>query len=258
MKPTIHVSDQGQVATGKKSRIFIVDDHAMFRESLRQLIEREPDLVVCGDVARAEEALTAIPGAAPDLVIVDISLAGASGLDLIKSLREKHGDHLPVLVVSMHAESLYAERALRAGALGYVTKQEPGKTVKAAIRKVLAGEIHLSDSMRTIMLAKCMHGEKMSNVASPIQALSDRELEVFRMLGQGKGIRQIAEEFHLSIPTINSFRTRIKEKLLLRNSTEVALRAIQWVNNGASGESVAPIPAPRPREYAPTSRALQL
>jgi DNA-binding NarL/FixJ family response regulator len=205
----------------------------MFREGLRQLIEREPDLAVCGDAASADEALPAIAALKPDLVIVDISLSGTSGLDLTKSLREQYED-LPVLVVSMHEESLYAERALRAGAMGYVMKQEPGKTVKSAIRKVLAGNIHLSEAMATTFFAKYMRGGHTTTPPSPIEGLSDRELEVFRLLGQGKGIRQIAEELQLSIPTINTFRNRIKEKLNLKTSTEVMLNAIQWVQDSST------------------------
>jgi DNA-binding NarL/FixJ family response regulator len=154
---------------------------------------------------------------------------------LIKNIRENH-EELPVLVVSMHEESLYAERALRAGAMGYVMKQEPAKTVKAAIRKVLGGNMHLSEKMATSMLARFMHGDQAGQPASPIETLSDRELEVFRMLGQGKGIRQIAEELELSIATINSFRTRIKEKMNLKTSTEVMLHAIQWVREGTTGQ----------------------
>jgi DNA-binding NarL/FixJ family response regulator len=222
-------------ATPGKSRIFIVDDHTMFREGLRQLIDREPEFTVCGDAADAPEAMRNISELKPDLVIVDISLAGTSGIDLIKNIRENH-EELPVLVVSMHEESLYAERALRAGAMGYVMKQEPAKTVKAAIRKVLGGNMHLSEKMATSMLARFMHGDQAGQPASPIETLSDRELEVFRMLGQGKGIRQIAEELELSIATINSFRTRIKEKMNLKTSTEVMLHAIQWVREGTTGQ----------------------
>ena len=217
-----------------QSRIFIVDDHAMFREGLCQLIDREPDFAVCGDAADAAEAMRDIGELKPDLVIVDISLAGTSGIDLIKAIKEQHED-LPVLVVSMHEETLYAERALRAGAMGYVMKQEPAKTVKVAIRKVLGGNMHLSEKMASSMLARFMHGDQGGQPASPIETLSDRELEVFRMLGQGKGIRQIAEDLSLSIATINSFRTRIKEKLNLKTSTEVMLHAIQWVREGTTG-----------------------
>ncbi|MDB6111383.1 MAG: two component transcriptional regulator, LuxR family [Pedosphaera sp.] len=218
-----------------KSRIFLVDDHTMFREGLRQLIDREPDFTVCGDAADAAEALRTIREAKPDLVIADLSLAGASGIDLIKAIKEQHED-LPVLVVSMHDELLYAERALRAGAMGYVMKQEPAKTVKAAIRKVLGGNMHLSEKMATSMLSKFMSGGQADQPASPIETLSGRELEVFRMLGQGKAIRQIAEVLDLGIPTINSFRSRIKEKLNLKTSTEVMLHAIQWVREETTKE----------------------
>jgi len=211
--------------SGKK-QIFIVDDHAMFREGLRQLIDREADLAVCGDAADATEALEKINQSEPDLVVVDISLSGKSGIDLIKSIKEKHED-LPVLVVSMHEESLYAERALRAGAMGYVMKQEPAKVVKSAIRKLLAGDMHLSERMASGVISKFIRGND-ELPPSPLEKLSDRELEVFRMLGQGKGVRQIAEELGLTIPTINSFRNRIKEKLQLNSSTEVMLHAIHW------------------------------
>src|SRR5271170_5775453 len=209
-----------------KSRIFLVDDHAMFREGLRQLIDREPDLTVCGDAAEAETALQEIRKQKPDLVVVDITLGGTSGIDLIKAIKSENED-FPVLVVSMHDESLYAERALRAGAMGYVMKQEPAKTVKTAIRKVLGGDMHLSEKMASLVITMFMHG---SNDAppSPLEKLSDRELEVFQMLGMGKGVRQIAEEMNVTIPTVNSFRNRIKEKLQLNSSTEVMLHAIHW------------------------------
>ncbi|HVM50813.1 MAG TPA: response regulator transcription factor [Candidatus Acidoferrum sp.] len=210
-----------------RSRIFLVDDHAMFRDGLRQLIDREPDLVVCGDAATADEALRGIGETRPDLAIVDISLAGASGIDLIKTLRSDYPD-MPVLVVSMHDESLYAERALRAGAMGYVMKQEPAKTVKTAIRKVLGGDMHLSEKLASSLVSRFMHGAPERS-ATPIQTLSDRELEVFRLIGQGKGTRQIAAELEVTVATINSFRNRIKEKLDLKTSTEVMLHAIQWV-----------------------------
>ena len=211
-----------------RSRIFVVDDHAMFRDGLRQVIDREPDLVVCGDAASADEALRGINDTQPDLVIVDISLAGASGIDLIKTIKSLRED-LPVLVVSMHDESLYAERALRAGAMGYVMKQEPAKTVKTAVRKVLAGDMHLSDKLASSLVSRFMHGAAPDRPATPIESLSDRELEVFRLLGQGKGARQIATELEVSIATVNSFRNRIKEKLDLKTATEVMLHAIQWV-----------------------------
>ena len=214
-----------------RSRVLLVDDHAMFREGMRQLLDREPDLTVCGDVADADTAMQEIREKKPDLVIADISLSGTTGIDLIKNIKAEFED-LPVLVVSMHEESLYAERALRAGAMGYVMKQEPAKTVKVAIRKVLGGDIHLSDKMSATMLAKFMLGGRANQPVSPIESLSDRELEVFRMLGEGKATRQIAKELDLTITTINSFRNRIKEKLNLKNSTELILHAVQWVREG--------------------------
>jgi DNA-binding NarL/FixJ family response regulator len=215
-----------------RSRIFLVDDHAMFRDGLRQLIDREPDLVVCGDAAAANEALAGIGETHPDLAIVDISLSGASGIDLIKALKSQQPE-LPVLVVSMHDESLYAERALRAGAMGYVMKQEPAKTVKAAIRKVLAGDMHLSEKLASSLVSRFMHGAP-EQPATPIETLSDRELEVFRMLGGGKGTRQIAAELDVTVATVNSFRNRIKDKLDLKTSTELMLHAIQWVHGEGS------------------------
>jgi DNA-binding NarL/FixJ family response regulator len=226
-----HVMATAPRAMAAKSRIFIVDDHTMFREGLRQLIDREPDLAVCGDAAGADEALRIIEELKPDLAIVDLSLSGSTGIELIKTLKNKYSD-LPVLVVSMHEESLYAERALHAGATGYVMKQEPAKTVKVAIRKVLGGDIHLSEKMATSLLGKLMRGGQAEPLVSPIEKLSDRELEVFRMLGQGKMTRQIAMELDLTIATINSFRNRIKEKLGLKNSAELVLHAIQWTREG--------------------------
>ena len=217
-------------AASKKHRVLIVDDHAMFREGLRQLIDREEDLMVCGDVGCAEEALQGIKKLRPDLVIVDISLSGSSGIDLIKTINNDCED-LPVLVVSMHDESLYAERALRAGAMGYVMKQEPAKTVKKAIRKVLHGEMHLSERMAGSVISRFMRNVD-DLPPSPLEKLSDRELEVFQMLGLGKGVRQIAAEMNVTIATVNSFRNRIKEKLQLKSSTEVMLHAFQWSREG--------------------------
>jgi DNA-binding NarL/FixJ family response regulator len=215
-----------------KSRIFLVDDHEMFREGLRQLIDREPDFVVSGDAADFEEALKGINAATPDLVITDISLSGTSGIDLIKTLKSRHPE-LPVLVVSMHEETLYAERALRAGAMGYVMKQEPAKAVKAAIRKVLGGDIHLSDKMASAVLGKLVHERTDEKSVSPMENLSNRELEAFRLLGEGKASRDIAQQLDLSVATINSFRNRIKEKLNFKNSTELILHAIHWVRENS-------------------------
>ena len=209
-----------------KKRIFIVDDHAMFRDGLRRLIDMEPDLVVCGDAADAAEAMQGIRHSPPDLVVVDLSLDGTSGIDLIKNIKRDFED-LPVLVVSMHAESLYGDRALRAGAMGYVMKSEPATTVLDAIRKVLGGDVHVSEKMATLVVSKFVRGES-DQPPSPLEALSDRELEVFRMLGQGKGTKEIAEEMNVALPTVSTFKNRIKEKLKMKNSTETILYALQW------------------------------
>jgi DNA-binding NarL/FixJ family response regulator len=209
-----------------KKRIYIVDDHAMFRDGLRRLIDLEPDLTVCGDAPDAAQGLKGIGESAPDLVIVDISLETTSGIDLIKAIKRDHED-MPVLVVSMHSESLYGDRSLRAGAMGYVMKSEPATRVVAAIRTVLSGNVHISESMTTLVVSKFVKGES-DQVPSPLEALSDREMEVFRMLGQGKGTREIAQEMNVALPTISSFKNRIKEKLKFKNSTEMILYALQW------------------------------
>jgi DNA-binding NarL/FixJ family response regulator len=219
-------SPRGADPAADKSRVYIVDDHAMFRDGLRQLINLEPDLTVCGDAAEAEPAMVEIRELKPDLVIVDISLAGTSGIDLVKALKRDFED-LPVLVVSMHAESLYGERALRAGAMGYIMKSEPARTMVTAIRKVLGGEVHVSERMASAVVAKFVQGAA-GPPPSPLETLSDRELEVFRLLGQEKGTRQIAEEMKVALPTVATFKNRIKEKLSMKNSTEMMLYAIQW------------------------------
>jgi DNA-binding NarL/FixJ family response regulator len=215
-----------------KRRIFIVDDHAMFRDGLRRLIDLEPDLTVCGDAPDAASGLQGMRESNPELAIVDISLNSTSGIDLIKSIKRDYED-MPVLVVSMHSESLYGDRALRAGAMGYVMKSEPATTVIAAIRKVLSGNVHMSEKMATLVVSKFVKGEP-DQIPSPLEALSDRELEVFRMLGQGKGTREIAQEMNVALPTISSFKNRIKEKLQFKNSTEMILFSLQWFRQETS------------------------
>jgi DNA-binding NarL/FixJ family response regulator len=211
----------------EKTRILIVDDHPLFCEGLRRMIDRHPALTVCGQAPDAASAMKAVAELKPALALVDISLEKTNGIDLIKSLKAKH-EELPILVVSMHDESLYAERALRAGAQGYIMKNQPIKIVRDAIFKVLAGDIFLSEKMSTSVLARLLLGKK-DEPESPVEQLSDRELEVFQMLGQGKSSREIAQDLSLTIPTIHSFRNRIKEKLQFRNSTELTLHAMQWV-----------------------------
>jgi len=224
----------GMRQTGKsnsKHSIFLVDDHAMFREGMRMLIDREPDLMVCGEAAEAGEALSRIEELDPDMAIVDLSLSGRTGMDLIKTMKDQHDD-LPVLVISMHEESLYAERALRVGADGFVMKQEPAKLLKEAIRKVLGGDIHLSKKMTTSLLGKFIRASQPEMASAPLKKLSNRELDVFRMLGQGKTTRHIAKDLGLKSVTINTFRHRIIKKLGFNNSAELVLQANKWTREG--------------------------
>ncbi|MEI9863391.1 MAG: response regulator transcription factor [Limisphaerales bacterium] len=212
--------------TAAKKRIFIVDDHAMFRDGLRRLIDLEPDLTVCGDAPDAAIGLNGIRESAPDLVIVDISLDSTSGIDLIKAVKRDHED-MPVLVVSMHSESLYGDRALRAGSMGYVMKSEPATTVVGRHPQSSQWQRPHERNHGHAGVSKFVKGET-DQIPSPLEALSDREMEVFRMLGQGKGTREIAQEMNVALPTISSFKNRIKEKLKFKNSTEMILYALQW------------------------------
>ena len=217
----------------RKASVFLVDDHPLVREHLTALIQHEADLHVCGEAADAPTALSLISQQVPDLVILDISLKRSNGLELIKSLKEIW-PKLPVLVLSMHDEMLYAERSLRAGALGYITKEEATVNVLSAIRKVLRGQVYLSDRMAGRMM-KRMVGGVVEEGGSPLEVLTDRELEVFQMLGRGLGTRQIAEELRLGIKTVESYRARIKEKLQLEDGNQLLQHAIQWVQNAPGG-----------------------
>jgi DNA-binding NarL/FixJ family response regulator len=208
-------------------KILIVDDHPILRKGLSMLINQEPDLNVAGEAGDARRAMELIDALEPDMVIVDISLPGVDGIELIKNLKLTRGD-LPALVVSMHDEALFAERALRAGARGYIMKQEAVEKVLIAIRRILAGEIFVSSSIATKMLEKLVEGEA-KNAASPLDLLSDRELTVFQLIGQGIGTRQIAEELHLSVKTIETYRSHIKEKLRLASGMDLLKYAFQWV-----------------------------
>ena len=209
-----------------RSTIFIVDDHPILRQGLTLLINREADLIVCGDAEEAGVALHRIGRLRPDLAVVDISLGGPDGLDLLKDIRIRY-PNLPVLILSMLDESMYAERALRAGAGGYIMKQEATEQVLVAIRRILGGEIYVSDRMANRMLHRFVDGNQ-AGAQSPVANLTDRELEVFRMIGEGQGTRQIAEGLHISVKTVESHQARIKEKLSLKNARELVQRAIQW------------------------------
>lgn len=210
----------------EKRRIFIVDDHPIVRQGLALLINREPDLTVCGDAEEASAALHRIEDLKPDLVVLDISLNGPDGLDLLKHIRARD-TNLPVLILSMMDESLYAERGLRAGANGYIMKQQATEQVLVAIRRILGGEIYVSERMANKMLHVFVGGSPVEH-SSPVADLTDRELEVFRLIGEGNGTRQIADALHLSIKTVESYQAHIKEKLLLKNGRELVQRAIQW------------------------------
>ena len=224
---------QKKTATNKiVSKIFIVDDHPIIRQGLGQLIENEKDLNVCGQAEDAYGALKAIGKLKPDLVIVDISLKHSNGLELIKNLKQDNPS-TGVLVLSMHNESLYAERGLRAGANGYIMKEEAPEKIISAIRRILGGKIYVSENVATRMLSKLVNG-KAEALSAPIESLTDRELEVFGLIGQGRGTRQIAKELHLSMKTIESYRAHIKDKLNLANATELVQYAIQWVHSESS------------------------
>lgn len=202
-----------------------MDDHPIVRHGLTEMINHEKDLMVCGTAEDLRKALEQITALKPDLVVVDISLKGSNGIELLKNIKVRYPKML-VLMLSMHDEALYAVRALRAGAPGYIMKQEATKKVLTAIRQVLAGEIYLSEKMEKKMMQQ-LAGGRAGRTGSPIEDLSDRELEVFGLIGQGHGTRQIAEELHLSIKTIESHRAHIKEKLNLKNATELLQHAIQ-------------------------------
>ncbi|HSI35220.1 MAG: response regulator [Phycisphaerae bacterium] len=210
-----------------KAKVLLVDDHPIVRQGLGQLINEEPDLQIAGEAEDFQEALAALDAVQPDVAIVDISLKDRSGIELIKEIKAKRPE-LPILVLSMHDESLHAERVLRAGAKGYIMKQEATEQVMGAIRKVLRGEVYLSDKMASRMVNRLVSGPQ--NVGgSPIERLSDREFEVFQMIGHGVGPSEIAEKLGLSVKTVETHRERIKEKLNLASGSELIRYAMQYV-----------------------------
>jgi len=212
-----------------KRSIFIVDDHSIVRRGLKQLIDQEADLAVCGEAENGQAALEAMKKLAPDLALVDLSLGGESGLELIKDIKARY-PKVSVLVLSMHDEAFYAERVLRAGAKGYIMKLQAPDLILKAIRRVLSGEIYLSDPMASKMLRKVAGGEDPI-VGSPIERLSDRELEVFQLIGIGLGTRHIAERLSRSVKTVETYREHIKLKLDLKDATELTQAAIQWLQS---------------------------
>ena len=211
----------------------LVDDHPIVRQGLRLMIDLEPDLVVCGEAQSEREARTAIRELQPDVVVVDISLAQGDGLELVRDAHAQHPE-LPMLVLSMHDELLYAERALRAGAKGYVMKQEATEKVMEGIRRVLAGELYVSEKMAARLMSQAV-SSKGAPEENPLSRLSDRELEVFTMIGHGVGTREIAKKLFLSVKTVEAHREHIKEKLNLKNGTELMRFAVQYTLQEAPG-----------------------
>lgn len=212
-----------------KKYVLIVDDHPMVREGLADLINKENDIAVCGLAGDIPQTMKAIKTLKPDVVTIDISLGDASGLDLIKQIKNNF-PNLPILALSMHQESFYAERSIRAGAKGYITKQEATKKVIMAIREVLNGKLYLSEAMKDKIIYSLVGGNGSDVLTSPADCLTDREMEVFILLGQGRQTRQIAEQLCLSIKTIETYRSRIKEKLNLKSGSELLQCAFQWAN----------------------------
>jgi DNA-binding NarL/FixJ family response regulator len=214
--------------TEGRARVLIVDDHPAVREALALRIGRQPDLEACGEAADMSEALRLVADTQPDVAVVDISLKTGNGIDLIKRIKDRN-DHVRILVWSMHSESLYAERALRAGALGYINKDQATDRIVEAIRRVLEGKVWLSEAMAERMLQRAVGAGRQEVTRSPLDALADRELEVFRLIGEGVKTAEIAERLHLSVKTVETYRDRIRQKLGLSDGTKLAHYATLWV-----------------------------
>lgn len=208
------------------TRILIVDDHPLVRLSLREFIRREADLEVCGEAEDREQALTAAKATKPHLAIVDLTLKSSNGMELIKDLRDQYPD-IQILVLSMHDETIHAERAIRAGARGYITKQEATTKVMVAIRQILSGEIYWSERAAARVASK-IAGPAAGVTDSPVDCLTDRELQVFEMIGSGRSTRQISASLHIDVSTVETYRARIKEKLNLKDSLALLQYAIRW------------------------------
>jgi DNA-binding NarL/FixJ family response regulator len=223
--------DNGDRRGKRRRRVVLVDDHPIVRSGLAQLINREPDLLVCGEAASSTEAIAAIQALDPDLVLLDISIKGSNGIEVVKTLGDSHPD-LPVLMLSMHDEKLYAERAVGAGARGYVMKQEAPGTILTAIRSVLQGRIYVSDSMTTNIIRNLvLAGTNADQTGHGIKKLSDRELEIYELIGSGMTTREIADRLNISVKTVETHRVHIRHKLKLRSAAELTHRAIRWVES---------------------------
>jgi len=209
-----------------RRQVLVIDDHPFMRAGLTQMIDRQPDMQICGEAGNPAEAMKVLERCRPDLVLSDITMPGRSGLEFIKDLTTTV-EGVPILVVSMHDETIYAERALRAGARGYIMKEAGGENLLAAIRQILRGEIYVSPRMSAQLLEK-VSARRPRNSRSPIEKLSDREFEVFQLIGQGKSTRDIAAQLHLSSKTVDVHRSHIKEKLDLKDATDLVRHAVRW------------------------------
>jgi DNA-binding NarL/FixJ family response regulator len=218
-------------STTSKAKLLIVDDHEMLRHGMRLLLEQQPDLEVSAEAADEAAAIKQYRSARPDVVIVDLSLKTGNGIDLIKRIKMIDAT-ARIVVYSMHDEQVYAERALRAGAMGYVTKQKPAHAILHGVRDVLRGKLHFSEELTQRVLERVASKEPLAQ-SSPVDSLSDRELEVFEMIGRGLTTRAIADRLHLSPRTVDTYRERLKVKLVLANAAELHYRAIQWALNGS-------------------------
>ncbi len=216
-----------------KKRVLIIDDHPMMRQGLAQLMNQEADLCVAWEAGNAAQAMSIISAHTPDIIIADISLPDKNGLELIKDIRVLCAT--PILVISMHDEKLYAERVLRAGGRGYIMKQEGGKMLMDAVRQVLNGQIYVSGRISAGIL-EGLSGRRSEVSNSGMEQLSDREFEVFRLIGEGQGTRDIAHKLHLSVKTVEAHRANIKEKLNLQSATELVRHAVRWVEAEGSAE----------------------
>jgi len=213
-----------------KKKIFIVDDHPLMRKGMAMTLDNSVEFTVCGQSESAEEALSEIPSLKPDACVVDISLPGMNGIELVKNLLAQLPE-LKILVVSRHDEELYAERAIRAGAKGYLMKLEAGEVLVSAVRQVMNGGIYLSDKIGSQLIMKIASGQSAGD--NPLELLSDRELEVFELTGKGESTKDIAQRLHVSVKTIDTYRARIKEKMHLKTANELMRRAVQWVEGGS-------------------------
>lgn len=233
-RPTAPPAAPAPAAAARK-RILLVDDHPFMRAGLAGLIDRQPDMMVCCEAGSPAEAFQQLHRHKPDLVLTDLTMPGRSGLEFIKDLRAAE-PALAILVISMHDEAVHAERALRAGARGYIMKEAGGENLLAAIRQVLRGEVYVSPRMSARIL-EGLSGARPRGSSSPIEQLTDREFEVFQLIGQGKSTRDIAEQLHLSPKTVDVHRSHIKEKLDLKDVTSLIRHAVRWVETQGRGEA---------------------